>query len=241
MAGGAYTALSGLRTRTDQLDRVAADLANVNTAGYKSERVTTVAAERAASFNAALQSAIDVSPGPGRLDMRSGTLTPTGRDLDFALEGGGFFEVETPQGVRYTRNGQFDRKADGTLVTNDGMTVLGQNGPIRLTKGAITVDEDGTVRTGSAVAGKLRVVDFGDYTGLQREDHGRFAAPANVQPQAATGTSVKNATIEQSNASVVDRMVQLTEVKRGFEGLQRGITVLFNDLDGRAITELGRR
>jgi flagellar basal-body rod protein FlgF len=240
MAGGAYTALSGLRTRSDQLDRVAADLANVNTAGYKSERVTTVAAERA-SFNAALQSAVDVTPGPGRLDMRSGTITPTGRDLDFALEGGGFFEVETPQGLRYTRNGQFDRKADGTLITTDGMTVMGQNGPIRLAKGAISVDQDGTVRTGSTVAGKLRVVDFGNYTGLQREEHGRFAAPANTQPQAVAGTTVKNTSLEQSNASVIDRMVQLTEVKRGFEGLQRGISVLFNEIDGRAISELGRR
>jgi len=116
MAGGAYTALSGLRTRQEQLDRVAADLANVNTAGYKSERVTTIAAERA-DFSRALQSAVDVTPGPGRLDMRSGMITPTGRELDFALEGGGFFTVETPQGVRYTRNGQFDRRADGTLVT----------------------------------------------------------------------------------------------------------------------------
>jgi flagellar basal-body rod protein FlgG len=238
MAGGAYTALSGLRTRQEQLDRVAADLANVNTAGYKSERVTTIAAERA-DFSRALQSAVDVTPGPGRLDMRSGMITPTGRELDFALEGGGFFTVETPQGVRYTRNGQFDRRADGTLVTTDGMAVMGQNGPIRLARGAITVEDDGTIRTGATVAGKLKVVDFGDYTGLRREENGRFNAVAS-QPQDAK-TPVKNASLEQSNASVVDRMVMLTEVRRGFEGLQRGLTVLMNDIDGRAITELSRR
>lgn len=240
MAGGAYTALSGLRTRMEQLDRVAADLANVNTAGYKAERVTTLAAERP-DFSSALKSAIDVTAGPGRLDMRSGSITPTGRDLDFALEGDGFFEIQTPQGVRYTRNGQFDRKADGTLVTTDGLPVLGQNGPIRLASGQVSVDADGTVRTGASVAGKLRVVDFGDYTGLRREEHGRFNATGTARAQAAGGTSVRNASLEQSNASVVDRMVQLTEVKRAFEGLQRGVTVLMNDMDGRAITELGRR
>jgi flagellar basal body rod protein FlgG len=238
MAGGAYTALSGLRTRQEQLDRVAADLANVNTAGYKSERVTTIAAERS-NFSRALQSAVDVTPGPGRLDMRSGTIASTGRELDFALEGGGFFAVETPQGVRYTRNGQFDRKADGTLVTTDGLTVMGQNGPIRLARGPVTVDDDGTIRTGATVAGKLKVVDFGEYTGLRREENGRFNAVAG-QPQDAR-TPVRNASLEQSNASVVERMVQLTEVRRGFEGLQRGLTVLMNDIDGRAITELGRR
>jgi flagellar basal-body rod protein FlgF len=240
MAGGAYTALSGLRARMEQLDRVAADLANVNTAGYKAERVTTVVAERP-DFSRALQSAIDVTPGPGQLDMRNGPLATTGRDLDFALEGSGFFQIETPRGVRYTRNGQFERKADGTLVTSDGMPVLGQKGPIRLATGAITVDADGTVRTGGTPAGKLEVVDFGDYTGLRREEHGRFAVAGGAQPQAASGTTVRNASLEQSNASVVDRMVQLTEVRRAFEGLQRGLTVLMNDIDGRAITELGRR
>ena len=240
MAGGAYTALSGLLTRTAQLDRVAADLANVNTAGYKSERVTTVAAQRS-DFARALESAVDVTSGPGRIDMRNGTMTTTGRDLDFALEGSGFFEVETPQGVRYTRNGQFDRKADGTLITSDGMTVLGQNGPIRLASGAISVDQDGTIRTGNTVAGKLRIVDFGDHTGLQREEHGRFANAGGTQSQAAAKTTVRNSSLEQSNASVVDRMVQLTEVRRAFESLQRGVTVMFNDIDGRAISELGRR
>lgn len=99
MAGGAYTALSGLRSRIEQLDRLASDLANVGTAGYKAERLTTVAAERP-DFGTVLQSAIDVAPGPGRVDLRSGPLVATGRDLDFAIEGRGFFVVDTPGGPR---------------------------------------------------------------------------------------------------------------------------------------------
>ena len=239
MAGGAYTALSGLRTRFAQLDRVASDLANVNTSGYKSERVTTVAAERP-DFSQALQSAVDVTSGPARFDMRSGSLTTTGRDLDFALEGTGFFEIETPQGIRYTRNGQFERRADGTLVTSDGCPVRGANGVIKLAKGDVTFDEDGTIRAGGTMAGKLNVVDFADYTGLRREEHGRFAYVGSQAAQPG-GSAVRNRTLEGSNVSAVDGMVQLTDVKRAFEGLQRGLTVLFNDVDGRAITELGRR
>jgi flagellar basal-body rod protein FlgF len=240
MAGGVYTALTGMRARIDQLDRVAADLANVNTAGYKTERVTSVAAERP-DFGVALQSAVDVVAGQGRLDMRSGTLSPTGRDFDFALEGRGFFVVETPNGERLTRNGQFDRRADGTLVTTDGLPVLGANGPIKVGTGAITVDADGTVRAGSVAAGKLRVVDVPDYDSLRREEHGRFRYVGPATPAAVPAPSVRAGMLEQSNVSVVERMVQLTEVGRSFEALQRGLTVLMNDVDLRAITEFGRR
>lgn len=240
MAGGAYAALSGLRTRIEQLDRLAADIANVNTTGYKAERVTSVAAERS-PFSQVLQTAIDVAPGPGRLDMRDGSLTPTGRDLDVALDGPGFFAIDTPAGERYTRNGQFDRKADGTIVTTDGMPVAGENGPIVVGPGTISVDNDGTLRAGGVVAGKLKVVSFNDYSGFSREEAGRLRAPDGTAPNAATETTVRGGTLEHSNVSVVERVAQLTEVSRSFEALQRGITVLMNEIDGRAITEFGRR
>lgn len=241
MAGGAYTALSGLRSRIDQLDRLASDLANVGTAGYKAERLTTVAAERP-DFGAVLQSAIDVAPGPGRIDLRSGPLMPTGRDLDFAIEGRGFFVVDTPAGPRYTRNGQFARSADGTLMTADGLPVLGESGaPIQLSDGEVKVTPDGTLRAGGVVAGRLRVVDFASYLGLAREEAGRFRAPEGLAASDQEGHQVRGATLEQSNVSLVERIAQLTEVTRGFEALQRGLTILMNDVDGRAISEFGRR
>ncbi|MGE3840661.1 MAG: flagellar hook-basal body protein [Vicinamibacterales bacterium] len=239
MAGGAYIALSGLRARVDQLDRLASDLANAGTSGYKAERTTTVAAERP-TFRAALESAVDVASGPGRIDFRPGTIEPTGRDLDFALEGDAFFVVDTPQGARYTRNGQFSRRADGTLTTSDDMPIAGEDGTIKLSQGAVTVDADGTVRAGGVAAGKLRLARFQDLNVLTREDNGRFRAPAEAA-LAPTAVTVKAGSLEQSNVSVADRMVQLTELSRGFEALQRGITILMNDVDGKAISELGRR
>jgi flagellar basal body rod protein FlgG len=240
MAGGTFTALSGLRTRIEQLDRVATDLANINTSGYKSERVTSVTAERP-DFSAALQTAVDVAAGPGQYDLRNGELVPTGRELDAALEGQGFFVVETPGGPRYTRNGQFDRRSDGTLVTSDGLPVLGDDGPITLGQGAISIQPDGAVRTGSTIVGKLKVVDVPDKNGLRREDHGRFRYVGSGAPADAAQVTVRGGALEQANVSAMERMAQLTEVKRSFEGLQRGLTILFNDLDLRAITELGRR
>lgn len=242
MAGGTYTALSGLRTRMEQLDRLASDIANVKTAGYKAERVTTHAAQRP-SFGKALQAAVDVAPGPGHLDFRPGAMEKTNRDLDFAIEGRGFFVVDTAQGPRYTRNGNFSLTADGTVTTADGFPVQTSTGPLVVGRngGPISVADDGTVSVGSQTAGKLRVVDFGDYSELQREDLGRFRVPTAVTPTEAPGALVRSGTLEASNVSVVDRMVALTEVSRGFEALQRGLNILSTELDGRAITELGRR
>jgi flagellar basal body rod protein FlgG len=239
MAGGAYTALSGLRARVEQLDRLASDLANVGTSGYKAERTTTVAAERP-TFRAALDAAIDVAAGPGRIDFRPGAIQPSGRDLDFALEGRGFFVIDTPAGPRYTRNGQFARRADGTLTTTDDMPVLGEQGAIRLENGPVSVDTDGTIRAGGLPAGRLHIVDFADPAVLVRESTGRFRAPDTATPIESEAT-VRAGNLEGSNVSVVDRMAQLTEVSRGFEALQRGIGILMNEVDGRAISELGRR
>src|SRR5690349_21974896 len=109
MPGGVYSALSGMRSRLEDLDRLASDLANVGTSGYKTERGATVAAERP-SFRAVLDSAVDVTPGGTRLDFRPGTLQTTGRDMDAAIEGAGFFAISTPDGERYTRNGSFVRR-----------------------------------------------------------------------------------------------------------------------------------
>lgn len=241
MSGGAYSALSGMLTRVQELDRLAGDLANVGTAGYKTERASRVASERERNaFRLALDSAVDVTDGGRRVDFRSGSLATTGRDLDLAIDGQGFFVVGTPNGPRYTRNGAFTRRADGLLATAEGDPVLGENGQkITLGPGKITVDQDGTIRTGAAVAGRLHVVEF-DETGIDRESGARFRAVPGVTPRPATG-KVMGGALEQANVSVVDRMVALTEIKRSFEALQRGATVLMNDIDGRAISELGRR
>lgn len=240
MPGGAYIALSGLKTRMEQIDRVAGDIANGATAGYKSQRTTTIATEREA-FDASLQSAIDVMQGPTLVDFRPGVAAPTGRDLDFAIEGSGFFVVETPDGLRYTRNGHFSRQVDGTLATPEGYVVQGESGPIRLEDGPLTVGMDGAFRINGKVVGKPRIVDFDDYQVLLRTDGSRFQVADDDLAETVDESKVRPGLLEQSNVAVAERIAQLTEVTRSFEALQRGITTLMNDLDGRAINELGRR
>ena len=244
MSSGAYIALSGLQARAEQLNRLAGDLANVNTAGYKAERGTTAAAERPTdAFSSALQSAIDVAEGPRSLDLRSGAVTPTGRDLDLAIDGRGFFVIQTPEGLRYTRNGHFTRRADNVLATEQGYAVLGDTGPLTLPAGGgpLRVGEGGEILSGDTPIGKPQIVDFPQAVGLSREDGALFRAGAGSVPTPVNGATLVAGAVEQSNVSLVERMASLTEVSRSFEALQRGVTIMINDIDGRAITELGRR
>jgi len=239
MAGGNYTALSGMRTQMDSLDRLAGDIANVSTAGYKGERGASIEAGRP-TFDAALQSAVDVTPGPTRLDFRSGALATTGGSLDLAIEGNGFFVVDTPAGERYTRNGRLTRGADGVLTTPEGFAIQGDSGSISVGKGEVVVDSDGTVRHDGAVVGKVKVVEFDEHAKLVREESLAFRNDGSA-PQDVDKPSIKAGALEQSNVSVVERMAELTTVARSFEALQRALSLLANDVDSRAITELGRR
>jgi flagellar basal body rod protein FlgG len=228
-----------MQARLEVLDRLASDIANAGTAGYKAERGTTTEARRP-SFGAELQSAIDVSGSAPQLDLRAGTSAQTGRPLDVTIEGDGFFVIGTDAGERFTRNGRFSRRADGVLATADGQAVLGESGPITLGTGVVQIDSDGTVRHAGAVAGKLQVVSFADHTRLARETSLRLrnegAAPVRVErPSLASGA------LEQSNVSVVERLAELTTTSRNFESLQRALSVLMNEVDNRAITEFGRR
>ena len=245
MPGGIYVALSGMRHYAEQLDQIASDIANTSTSGYKSERSTGVASERP-SFSKALQAAIDVAPGEKSIDFRSGSINGTGRDLDFALDGRGFFVLETPEGLQYTRNGHFKTTTDGTLVTADGFAVQGEigadeYGPLVLPGGQVSVEADGTVLIDGLPSGKFRVADFEDYRVLSREDGGRFSTSEGVTPSVATEVELRGGALEDSNVSMAEQLVQVAEVARTFEALQRGLSVLMNDIDGRAIAELGRR
>jgi flagellar basal body rod protein FlgG len=229
-----------MRTRLDQLDRLAADIANAGTAGYKTERSSNAQSDRP-QFGAMLQTAIDVTTGQRRLNTAAGAIAPTGRPLDAAIDGDGFFAVETPGGaVRYTRNGHFATRTDGVLTTDDGSVVQGASGPINVGTGQVTIAEDGTVSSNGTAAGKLQLVAFDNPGTLVREGSSLLRSDVDM-PHAATDVTVRSGSLEQSNVSVVERIAELTDVTRTFEALQKALSLQMNDLDGRAIEVLGRR
>lgn len=238
MSGSHYIALSGLRARVDELDRLASDIANIGTSGYKGEHNTTVAAERE-SFDRSLQSAIDTTLGGRRIDMTDGALAQTGRPLDVAIDGKGFFVINTPDGPRYTRDGHFTLDENRKLVTDDGYDVMGADGPITLGTGEIRVDSDGSVWADQQKGGKLSIVSFADAGLLGRDQASRLRADG--QTATPVDAVVHGGSLEQSNVSVAGRLAELTTLSRSFEALQKSISLMLNDVDGRAIDQLGRR
>jgi len=239
MPGSQYIALSGLRARSEQLERLSSDIANIGTAGYKAERQARASAERPV-FNDALQTAIDTTSGETRLDMSNGAISPTGNPLDVAVDGAGFFVVKTAAGERYTRNGHFTKNTAGQLATEDGALVLGDSGPIALGTGDIKIAQDGSVSVDDLPVGKLKIVTFADPSRLSLEG-GTLLRADDQPPQAVTTPLLKSGALEQSNVTVASRLAELTSVSRGFEALQKTLSLLMNDVDGKAIEQLGRR
>ncbi len=239
MSGSQYIALSGLRARVDDLDRLAADIANVATAGSKGVREARASAQREL-FEATLETAIDTTFGGSRLDTRAGAIAGTGRSLDLAIDGTGFFVVQTASGESYTRNGHFTLDSERRLITEDGSLVLGEGGPITLSDGEVRVDQDGSVWSGTTESGRLRIVSFENPGALVQEHSSRLSANGQ-SAMPVTEPTVRAGALEQSNVSVSDRLAERTTVARGFEALQKALSVLMNDIDGRAIDSLGKR
>mgnify|MGYP000063307360 CR=1 FL=1 len=239
MPGGHYVALSALRTRMQQLDTLADDLANGHTSGYRGSRTIQEAVVRD-EFDGALRSAVDTASGAVRIDMTQGTIEPTGRDLDVAIAGEGFFVIETGKGLEYTRNGHFARSIDGTLVASDGAIVQGEDGPIELGPGDARIDEKGRVWSGAANVGTLMLVTVEDPGAMVRGLGSRLLAMGQETTE-MDEIALRPASLESSNVGMSEGLARLTMVSRNFEALQRAISTMLNDVDGRFIDHMARR
>jgi flagellar basal-body rod protein FlgF len=173
--------------------------------------------------------------------FRQGPLRDTGNPLDLALEGPGFFAVETPGGVRYTRAGSFRLDAEGYLTDQTGYRVLGVDGPIQVGQAAtVAVGQDGSVFADGVLVGTLLVVDFADpNTELRKEGANLFAPQEEAAPLAAEGTRVAQGTLEGSAVNVVESLVRLIELQRAYEASQRVVRSYDETLD-RTVNDLAR-
>jgi flagellar basal body rod protein FlgG len=178
-----------------------------------------------------------VSPGTTRVDAQAGALSQTDNPLDLALDGDGYFTVQTQNGPRYTRAGNFQVDEQRNLVTADGYQVLGEGGPINLPPGAtnIAVDTDGTVSADGAAVGKLELARFAPNQ-MKREGGSLFSATGNK----LTGDApkVRSGMLEASNVNIVRGVVDLVKVSRTYESLMRVIQG-YHDVESRAARDLG--
>src|SRR4051794_30556496 len=157
MDSGLYLASAGLVARLRALEITAQDLANVNTTSYRGSRASfqSLLAQGQGQVMSVASRAVNqhtVVDGT-TIDFAQGQLKETGNPLDVAIEGAGFLEVETPSGIRYTRNGNFRVSPDGALITQDGSKVRGDGGAILIPQGKISIGADGTISVNGSLSG----------------------------------------------------------------------------------------
>jgi len=234
MSSGIYVATAGAVAQSTALDATANNIANASTAAFHGDRVTFREALAAArSSDVAL-----VGSGSTKLDSQPGALTPTDNPLDLALEGDGYFGVDTAKGPRYTRAGNFRLDDERKLVTGDGNAVRGEGGgSIAIPEGTqqIAVAADGSVSADGTVVGKLELTRF-RATQLKREGGTLFSASGS--PETGEPPKVRAGMIEASNVNVVRGVVDLVKVSRTYESLMRVIQG-YHDVESRAARELG--
>ncbi|MEN9856236.1 MAG: hypothetical protein RLZZ157_1362 [Pseudomonadota bacterium] len=234
--------LSAQNALRRQMDVAANNMANVSTAGYKAEAVLfEPVVRRPASINERPKTVEFVRDYTIARDFRPGALQRTDNPLDFALTGDGYFGVQTPEGIAYTRDGQFQVDAQGTLVTHDGKPVLDDAGaPISLdlTAGEPLVGRDGAITQGGQPVARLGLTSFLKPGALDKIGDNLWK-PTNEVGTPSTETQVVQGMIEGSNVVAITELTRIMEISRAFESAAR-LQKQTEDLRGRAIERLAR-
>jgi flagellar basal-body rod protein FlgF/flagellar basal-body rod protein FlgG len=241
MDSGYYAACTALASRTQALDTIANNLANANTAGYRAQHnvFSSVLAAAGSSNGTPLNHAINnygLLSGT-TLDLGQGAMQKTGNDLDVAIQGPGFFTVQTANGPMYTRDGSFQLSNKGQLVTAAGDPIMGDKGTITMLPGTVTISSDGTISSNGAVAGKLKLVQFPAGTPLTSAGETYYSAPPKTET-AATDSTVQQGMLESSNVNPVSGMVELITAQRSAEMMQRALSMFNSEMDKTASQDL---
>jgi flagellar basal-body rod protein FlgG len=240
MNSGLYAALSGNIAAMRRLDVITNNLANANTAGFKKDRIAFESLLALRAGEAPEKAGLVQAGNIYFTDYSAGPVKQTGNTLDLAIEGDGFFTVNTPEGRAYTRQGNFQRNAAGRLVTNEGNEVIGNGGPVTINGSRVEIGAKGEVMVDGVQVAMLEVVDFPKPYALQKAGSALFV-PSDPQaaPQPVRMVTVKQGFLEESNVSVAQEMVQMIEANRYFEACQR-VVKSYDDVAGRAANDIGR-
>lgn len=204
------------------LGTLSQNVANLTTPGFR-------AMQRVENFGSSLVS-------PSRIDLHDGALMMTKRPLDLALQGSGFFTVQSGEQTFLTRDGQFKLDANGQLVDMQGHVVMGTDGPITLTSDAVTIGENGEIRDGTSVIDQLAIVDVSDASQLKPMGQGLFAYGGSTTD---AQVKVHQGALEGSNVDPGHEMVRLMEISRHASSIQHAISTYHAALSA-GIDQLGK-
>lgn len=244
MDSGYYAAMAGLVARTQALDTSAGNLANAQTPGYRAEREY---------FRSVLlgPDALDSQLGRtvnnfgllggDRLNMGQGALQQTGNPLDLAIEGQGFFQIQTANGLRYTRDGGFHRSRSGQLVTSAGEAVLSSDGkPISIPPGEVTIGAGGVLSVAGGAVATVGVFTFPAGTEMTPEGANRYIGPAGAAPLLSKDSAVHQGAIESANQDAIQGSLDLIVMQRQAEMMQKALTVFHTEFNKLATEDLPR-
>ncbi|WP_213950628.1 flagellar basal-body rod protein FlgF [Tepidanaerobacter syntrophicus] len=252
MIRGLYTGASGMISEMNKTDVISNNLANASTTGFKKDRAVFKAFPEMDihRINDPIRSGINrlVDPRPFIGSMGTGAITDevstdfsqgpiktTSNPLDIALSGEGFFSVQTPEGIRYTRDGSFTTDTNNFLITKEGYFVLGQNGPIELNgESDITINRRGEIFADGEIVDRLQIVDFQDKGSLEKQGDNLYMA--NAQDIASVAEVIQGA-LESSNVNTISEMVDLITTSRAYEASQKVITT-HDELLGKAVNDI---
>ena len=228
------------------MDVIANNVANVSTPGFKREAAKFeeyVAMMRPAEGQKGPQPVSFVKDAGVMRDSSQGNVEQTGATYDLAISGKGYFQVQTPAGMRYTRDGHFSLDGNGNLVTSQGYQVQGDGGAITIapTDGQINVAPDGTISSvvngvGNQL-GKVKVVDFPDVAGLTKQGANLYST--GQTPTTPATVNIRQGALEASNVQPVIEMSHMIEVMRAYEATSN-LAKSQEDMMRQAIDRLGQ-
>lgn len=245
MDRGLYSAASGGLINIRKIEVVANNLANVNTVGFKAQRI----ASKQQEFNDTLASRMQDVSGhaagdqvrtPGAVDYETvtdfspGPISTTSNPLNVALaKPKQFFVIQTPEGEAYTRAGNFTLNSEGTLVTPDGLPVLGSGGPITISGAPAKITSSGAVLQAGQTIGQVRVVEIDELKKLERTEGVRFKLNKG-QARTIDNPNVVPGALEMPNVNAVSSMIELISAQRAFEAYSKTVQEI-DTLNGQAI------
>ena len=210
MTLGIYQLIDASLVQQHRFDNISHNLANTTTNAFKKDIFTFDQ-----TFSTITSSAIDFSAGP---------IIHTGNELDLALENNGFFKVQTPKGIRYTRDGALTLNRDGILSTQNGDALLGESGPIALEGGNVTIDAKGQVYSDGRLIGRISVVEFNDPQQLNKEGRSYYGYVGKEEDIAISeDPGIRQRYIEKSNVEATEEMIRMIETFRTYESVQKAI------------------
>jgi len=246
---GLYQSASSLAALERWQDNVSQNITSAQTTGYR-KRTIQFSTQTAGEIHPDSKSKAGIDAGVAALfpktsagiNFLSGETMPTRRELDIAIQGDGFFEVQMPDGEKaYTRSGEFRLRPDRTLVTAAGLEVLSTNGdPFVLLPGggAVVVNQDGTIFQGNTALGKISIQRFGDTAALVPTSGGMFKPVAGANMSEVEEPDLMQGYLEQSNVQPLREMVDLVLISRAYEANQKMITAIDQQM-GKALEALG--